>query len=349
MSSMQLWTTFFPRKVSWELTHLRTVGKGGSSDWLKNKTLIDEALATLRSSKIEGVRLVITPGELTKDGEVFHWEALEVALQVCQKNSLLVDLCLGPFQYPHYPGIRLPKVFLNNLSAETDMIDAIPALREFGMLFLKEQIKWYGDDKRIRGFYLGNEWPDKNRIEGRNDLRAGVSREFMRDSVLYLKKSTKKPILFNTNIDPSFPDRLKSVFGEFFKLLGKQARLGFDPYPSRETWRRVPDMKIKRIFITYAASMEKVRKVLGTNNLFFTEVEAQPWGNGESWYRLIKEGEDSEKEIYGYKRDDLKKTFAKYIVPTGIREVNLWCPEFWLVAKEMGISWPLEQVATLKS
>lgn len=348
MSSMEIWTTFFPKKVAWEITSAMANGEGGSSDWLKHEAIINEALQTLKKAGIKGVRLIIIPTELTTDGKQYDWSPVEKALSLCHKHKLAVDFCLGPFQYAHYPGIRLPQMLQRDVNEGLAFLDTNPKLREYGLRFLELQLKRYSRDARIRGFYLGNEWPDRNIVE-RTTIKIGVSRGFMAESASIAKDATVKPILFNTNIDPASQRRLFEVFQPFHEILGKQMRLGFDPYPSRERWDVTPLVKMKRFVKSYSACVENVCSVFDKSQLFFAEVEAQPWGHGESWYRLIKESKNPNEKIYNFHKDDLKKTFAKYISPTGIQEVSLWSPEFWLVAQFMGIAWPLEEVKKLSS
>lgn len=346
---MEIWTTFFPKKVAWELTHAISDGNGGTSEWLQHISLIDTALGDLKNAGIRGVRLIITPGELTDDGEHFNWMPVEKALTLCSRHLLQVDYCLGPFQYAHFPGIRLPSQLVTKADAQNTYLDDSPEIREYGMRFLQLQLERYGVDKRIRGFYLGNEWPDQNRVEGKTTLHAGVSRNFMLAAIKEIKKGTKKSIAFNTNIDPSSSKKLYSVFRPFSDLLGTQMRLGFDPYPSRERWNVTPLVKLRRFFAAYTSCMEDLCEVFEKKQLFFAEVEAQPWGHGESWYTLIKESPSPQEKIYDFHKDDLRRTFSRYILPTGITEVSLWSPEFWLVAKYMGINWPLEEVKRVNS
>ncbi|MEN9407690.1 MAG: hypothetical protein RLZZ455_906 [Candidatus Parcubacteria bacterium] len=346
---MEIWTTFFPKKIAWELTHAISKGRGGTSDWLQHTHLIEKALGDLRVAGIKGVRLIITPGELTDDGRRFNWSPVEKALTLCSRHKFQVDFCLGPFQYAHFPGIRLPSNLVTKVNAHNTYLDDTHEIREYGMRFLQLQMQRYGVDTRIRGFYLGNEWPDQNSVEGNTSLHIGVSREFMMIAAKAIRNTTTKPVLFNTNIDPSSSKQLYSVFRQFLTLLGTQMRLGFDPYPSRERWNVSPLVKVKRYFASYASCMEDLCVVFDKKQLFFAEVEAQPWGHGESWYSLIKNSPSPQEKIYDFHRSDLQSTFTKYILPTGIREVSLWSPEFWLVAKQMGINWPLDEVRHVSS
>jgi hypothetical protein len=346
---MKFFTTFTPGKVSWELTTVATQGKGGDSNWMRHLDVIEESLKKLKSTGIDGIRLVIYPYELTDDAKKFDWKPFETMLNLCQKHKIEVEWCVGPFQYPNYPGIYFPKPLLRHVFNNTRTVDTTPALREFATMFLEKQLMLYGDDDRIRGFHFANEWPDLQRVQGKESVRTGVSTAYMLEAAKYLKEHTDKPIAFNTNIDASDKRKLSTVFGELFELLEDQAKLGFDVYPSQETWRKAFWQKLRRIFEPYAQSYQWCDKRFPLCELFFCEVEAQPWGNGWSWYRIINAAENPQEKIIQYSRDSLPNTMRKYILPTKTGEVSLWGADFWLSAHAMGINWPLEQIQELAS
>lgn len=344
---MTFFTTFTPGKVSWELTTIATKGKGGDSRWMRHLDLIEASLKKLKAYGIDGIRLVIYPYELTEDGKKFDWKPLETMLDLCKKNKLAVEWCIGPFQYPNYPGIYVPQPFLKHMFNNTRSLDTTPVLKEFGDMFLEKQMMRYGEDARIRGFHFANEWPDMQRVQNKESVRTGVSAAYMISAAKFLKEHTDKQISFNTNIDASDRRKLGHAFGELFTLLEDQARLGLDVYPSQETWGKAFWQKLKRIFEPYQKSYQWCDKRFPLCEMFFCEVEAQPWGNGWSWYRIINAAEDPQKKILQYSIESLSKTMSKYIRPTKTREVSLWGADFWLASDAMGITWPLLQVKQL--
>ncbi len=345
---MKVWTTFTPGKVSWELTTVATQGKGGDSRWMNHLDLIESSLRKLKSAGIEGIRLVIYPYELSEDGKTFNWKPLETMLDLCKKVKMKVEWCVGPFQYPNYPGIYFPKPLLRHVFNNTRSLDTTPALKEFGDMFLEKQMLRYGEDDRIRGFHFANEWPDMQRVQGKESVRTGISAAYMQHAAKYLKENTDKQISFNTNIDASDKRKLSNSFGELFDILGDRVRLGFDVYPSQETWRKAFLQKLRRFFEPYQRSYQWCDRRFPLCGLFFCEVEAQPWGNGWSWYRIINAAENPQKKIIQYSRSSLPYTMNKYISPTKTNEVSLWGADFWLVADLMGVKWPLEQVKSLR-
>ncbi len=345
---MTIWTTFCPRKLSWELTAITSRSKAASSDWQKNILLIEDSLKLLRTYGISGIRLVIFPEELTTNGKQFDWHPIETMLVFCAKYKLDVDLCIGPFQYPHYPGIYLPKDLLQYVFNNTRSLDTTPVLREYGDTFLEKQLDRYGLDKRIRGFHLANEWPDGQRVAGRESVKAWISAGYMLHVGKFVKKQTTKPISLNTNIDASDKRKLATVFGEILEELEDQARLGFDIYPSQETWRKAFWQKLRRLVEPYQRSFQWSRKKFALCEIYFCEVEAQPWGNGQSWQRIIANEPRPEEKVLQYSRQSLPKTFEKYIKPCKPYEISLWGSDFWLSAHKLGITWPLEQVKALR-
>lgn len=341
---MNLWTTFCPSKISWELTEIQTVGRSPRSDWLNNKTLIIESLQKLQNAGIIGIRLVIFPTEITPDGKSFDWKPIETMLTLCHNLNLLVDLCIGPFQYPYYPGIYLPKELMQHVSLAEKFLDSNLVLENYGSDFLKQQMKRYGNDNRIHGFHLANEWPDRQSIAGKEEIKMTISPEFMIAAASYLKKATTKPILLNTNIDATDKRKLEKAFAAITQIFGTQGKLGLDIYPSQETWRKVPLQKTNRLFESYVKSFSKTCTALAPCEIYFAEVEAQPWGNGKSWFRLIKNEINPEEKVLTYSRNSLPKTWEKYIQQTNCQSVSFWGADFWLSAEKMGITWPLKQI-----
>lgn len=344
---MTYWTTFTPQKVSWELTTVLTQGKAGTGQWRSQLPLMKKSLKQLSSAGITGIRLVIFPEEVTDDGKKFHWEAIDTMLELCHKAHLKVDLCVGPFQFPNYPGIYLPKELLHYVYDNGNSLDTQEALREYGKNFLTKQMERYGDDKRIRGFHFANEWPDRQNVQRKEQIKSFISTNFMLWAAQFLASNTDKIISLNTNIDVSDKRKLNSSFGQILQLLGEQGRLGFDIYPSQETWGKAFFTKLKRIFEPYHESYKWSCSRFSQCEMYFCEVEAQPWGSGQSWYRMILEEENPNTKVLKYKRNSLEQTYEKYLRKSHPLEISLWGADFWLSAALMDITWPLDQVKAL--
>lgn len=341
---MNIWTTFCPGKISWELTYIETKGKSPSNNWYKYRKIIDESLQTLKDAGIVGIRLVIYPSEITQDGKEYNWKPLETILTFCEKRELAVDLCIGPFQYPNYPGIYLPPALLQHIPTTEQYLDSNQTLAAYGLEFLKQQVSVFSNHKRIHGFHLANEWPDMQRVAGKESIRIGVSEKFMIHAASTLKQMTTKPILLNTNIDAGNTAKLTNTFTNILTIMGPQVKLGFDIYPSQETWLKTPLQKLTRLFQPYPHSFSRSQERFAPCEMIFVEVEAQPWGNGQAWFHLIKKAEDAQYKVLTYSRDSLQKTWKKHIAGTSCQTVSLWGADFWLSAKKMGITWPLEEV-----
>ncbi|MBU2632701.1 hypothetical protein KKG52_03200 [Patescibacteria group bacterium] len=331
---MEFWINFCPKKLYWELTFAKTKGENPSYDWIKEPKVIRDSLKQLKKWGIKGIRLIIYPTELTKDGKVFNWKPVDIILKYCKEEKIEIDFCLGPFQYPHYPGIYLPQDLLRFINSENIYIDDVDELKKYSLSFLEKQLKRYGKDKRINEFYLGNEWPDFNKVEERRNFKMGVSEEFMLNATKLIKKLTKKQIILNTNIDPLSKGKINKTFAILLSILGKQGVVGLDIYPSQETWEKSPIIKLARKFISYASSLTKLKNNISSAGIVFSEVEAQPWGSGKSWFKMIKEDPFLvEKTV-----SELVTTINKKIISSKIKKVTLWSCEFWLVAKELNIS-----------
>ena len=346
---MEIWTTFTPSKVSWELTCAMTKGKSATSAWQKDLTLINKSLSKLRSAGISGIRLVIYPFEITQNGNKFNWESVEKMLMLTTKNKLKCDLCIGPFQYPNYPGIYLPEGLIEYIYDNKNFLDTTQELWNYGMSFIKLQIERFGNDKRVNGFHLANEWPDSQKVFGKESVKKSVSLAFMLSVATFLKDNTLKPICLNTNIDAGDKNKLLRTFKEILNILGKQGRLGFDVYPSQESWKKTTAQKLRRFFWSYNHSFSSIKKCFYNNEIYFSEVEAQPWGGGQSWYQLISEENWQDERILNYHRNSLGKAFNKYIKNSDCNFISLWGSDFWLVASTMGVDWPLNQIKQIFS
>lgn len=344
---MTIWTTFTPQKVSWELTTVQTKGKGGDGNWTAHLPLIESALKQLKGAGITGIRLVIYPYEISQDGKTFDFKPIETMLDLCKKLKVQVDLCIGPFQYPNYPGIYLPKNLLTYVFDGPNSLDTKNPLRQYADDYLEKQMDRYSEDKRIRGFHFANEWPDYQRVSGREKVRTWISEAYMVQAASVLKKRTKKPISMNTNIDASDKRKLATVFSEVLGVLEDQGRLGFDIYPSQETWSKAFLQKLRRLFEPYHRSYNWCTRKFPLCEMYFCEVEAQPWGSGQSWYRMINDEPNPQEKVLQFINTSLQKTFEKYIKQSKPYEVSLWGGDFWLCAHAMGVTWPLDQVKAI--
>lgn len=346
---MTIWTTFSPSKVCWELTYIQTNGKKPSSEWLEHQSLIQDSLKLLKKNGVKGIRFVIFPSEVTRDGKRYDFEPVETMLTICKKEKILVDLCLGPYQYPYYPGIYLPEGLLHHVFENDNSLDTNPELRRYGVTFLQIQLEKYGEDNRIHGFHLANEWPDRQHIYGKEKLKKTVSEDFMMRAAALIKASTDKPVSLNTNIAISDKRRLTNIFTNIFTILGSQLNLGFDIYPSQESWRKTPLQKLRRLVETYSYTFRQTKKAFKTCTFYFAEIEAQPWGDGRAWFTLINSEDNPSEKVLTYSSISLQQTWDTYIKKTGCDIVSLWGSDFWLTANAMGITWPLEKVKTISS
>ena len=227
------------------------------------------------------------------------------------------------------------------------ILDAISEVKSVGLSFLQKQLTRFGKDSRITGFYLGNEWPDYQCVEEKESCRVGISKIFMKEAAIEIKKYTKKPICLNTNIPADHKQTIEETFSQLIQLLNQQCMLGLDIYPSRETWKRTPYLKIPRLLVPYKKRLKQLQQHISPAALFFAEVEAQPWGGGKAWYTMISNEQNPHTSVYFYTKDSLQKTFIGYI-PNSIQKVSLWGADFWVSAYAMGIRWPLEVIKTVR-
>jgi hypothetical protein len=344
---MIFWTTFTPKKISWELTCVNRRGNSPSFDWQENLELIEYSLQKLKMTGISGIRLVIYPSEITQDGKSFDWKPFNIILDLSQKHKLQVDLCAGPFQYPNYPGIYLPQELIKKVSLSHVNIDGNPDLHKYGMEFLRKQMQEFGSDKRVRGFHLANEWPDTQKVEGRREVKVGVSEEYMIKAAALLMSGTQKPISLNTNLGLHEKKKVTKVFGELLKILSDQGKLGFDIYPTQDRWKKNLFQSLRNRITDFPKVFKKMQKSYPETEIYFAEIEAQPWGSGKSWYQMIKDETDLDVKVHNFYIDSLDKTYEKYIKRTGCETVSLWGSDFWIAANLMGVKWPLSQVRKL--
>lgn len=341
---MEIWTTFTPRKVVWELTSLLSEGVSPSYNWIDNLDLVKESLIKLKQAGIVGIRLVIYPQELTKDAVSFDFKLIDLILDCCQKYNIKVDFCLGPFQYPHYPGIYLPDKLLSKIRSDQNFLDQNSEIKNYALNFLELQLDKFGNDQRINGFHLANEWPDSQRIEKRRELKISISKTFMLEITNKIVKMTNKNVSINTNKSPLSIVALNNTFSEILNILKSQGKLGFDIYPTQLKWNNNLLQGIINIFFNYQKAFRKLQKLYPQTDFYFAEVEAQPWGSGQSWFAIISNEENINIKILNYYHNSLINTFNKYIYKSNAKIISLWGSEFWLVADKMGIEWPLNQI-----
>ncbi|HSW97240.1 MAG TPA: hypothetical protein VLF89_05430 [Candidatus Saccharimonadales bacterium] len=359
----QLRTTFCPRKEMWESAqYLKMQGNwsgGDSSNWMQHTEIIEKNITALANAGFKGGRLAIFPFELTNDGNNFDFSPIETALDLMNKHDMTADFCVGPFDYPYGPGIRVPKSFQERL--QTEVVDqgentiivslssdpkarVLSAdLRDYELHFLDTVLKKYGDDPRIAKFYLGNEWPDKHGIEGVSATMS-VSNTFMEEAVARMLAGTDKEIALNTNIYAGDVTKLQTTFGKIFTMLGKKGILGIDAYPTREA--QIPRMATQ--MKNYGHNIQAIRNAFPGTDIVFTEFQgelyAQPPLAGKSWADIEK---NYPTEVKTFFQRDFPPTLKTYVVASGIKEVGIWGAPLWYVTGQMGYTLPLDMMHTI--
>lgn len=342
MAKIHCWANFCPIKHYWELKQLPEFSNLPEF-WWQSLGLIEQELVLLQKAGIEGLRLNIFNTELCPDGEHINWQPLDLFLDLAQKNNLEIHLCLGPYQYPLWPGIRLPKPLLDEKKFQK-MVDNNKKWKQFGQSFLEEELKRYGRSKLIAGFYLGNEWHTTQRIEDHvpKSTIFSISEKHMQSLSRVCKKLTRKPIFFNTNWDVSQLKKIEHSFVAVFNILKNQAWIGFDIYPSQLVFTKAPRVLFRRKMYSFKQEVEYVKKKF-TQRVLISEFEAQPWGNGKSWYEQMKQKPQLSKE----QANKLEANFPKFADPKLFEFFTLWGAEFWLVAYHMGHTEMLDTLNTL--
>lgn len=352
MKKSELWVNICPRKLYYEL-HEIDPSLPNQDQWWDHPQLLKKQMKLLKQSGIIGIKLNIFNFELTSTGKHIDFSAIAVALAICEELNMRVHICLGPYQYPLWPGIRLPQQFLD-LQLKKNL-EQNKNIRNFGTYFIGQLLKKYGRNKLVSGFYLGNEWHTQQEIENyhpqRNQKKSSpdtstfsVSQKHMSSLVRECKKNTRKPIFFNTNIDPYRVKLIEHTFIPFMNILKEQFYLGFDLYPSQETLLKSPRLFFHRKLHAYRHDFSLVKKNC-TTNLVLSELEAQPWGTGASWKSQI----ESNPQLVSQTLTDLKKTTEKIVVPCDMDIVTFWGAEFWLAAYQMGRSEILDYIQKLTS
>lgn len=342
MKPIRLWTNFCPKKHFFELKQLPEFSTLSEQWWDAPKVLSQE-LQLLKKAGITGIRANIFCNELTTDAQTLHWQPIETLLKLAQKNNLEVQLCLGPYQYPLWPGIRLPQSLLED-RLPNKIVDANKKWKTFGKEFAEAQLKRYGKDPRISGFYLGNEWHTSQAIENFPNKKQlfRVSAKHMESLARVCKKWTRKPILFNTNIQPHLQKKLEYTFLSLIKILKNQMWVGFDIYPSRETFFNAPLLFLHRKLHSFTKDIALTKKRF-LERVTISEFEAQPWGNGKSWYEQLK----IHTHTVPIQAKILRMTFAQYISAKQFDQVTLWGTEYWLIAYHMGQPQMLDAIEKL--
>jgi hypothetical protein len=363
----ELRTTIFPRKIMWEMAQvLKEKGQwegGDESDWMSHLDLFESALITLKESGVKGGRLVIAPYEIPKEGDSYNWKSIETAIELMQKHDMAVDLSVGPFNTAYYPGVRLPVDLQEQLKAEfiqnhkynihidmnddPNMPESSSAIRDFGIHFITKTMEKYGKDKRIDKFYLGNEWPDRQVIEGveietgtkehKQPTHMTVGLDFMEKMIDIIQVGTAKQIALNTNIHPSDLYGLRQKLGSLLQKLGKQGTLGLDIYPTREQ----EDFYLRTYMNEYDVLIEKMRNTFPETELIFTELQGSPWPdsglNGLSWAEIYRR--DPQLVIEYYRRF-FPNTLDTHVLPTHISEVGFWGSEVIVALAMLGYAFP---------
>lgn len=335
-------TIFFanlcPKKLFWELSQLNQFSTL-TDRWWEHPELLLEQLTLLQKAGIKGIKLNVFNTELTQDGETIDWQPLDLFLSLAEKLNVKVHLCLGPYQYPLWPGIRLPNSVHTSLKNEK-LIESNKQCKQFGTSFLEASLKRYGKHSQITGFYLGNEWHTAQSVENLDQKKMlNVSTKHMESLARLCKKMTRRPIFFNTNFDAYEHKKIEHTFKPFHKLLKQQFWLGLDVYPSQETFMKAPRLTIRRKLHRYTNEVHFLKEKF-TPHIVVSEFEAQPWGDGKSW----KEQIEKNPQLIDETAQQLSKAFLRYLKPIAFDSVAYWGSEFWLVAYHMGRPQMLEHV-----
>lgn len=356
----QLGTTVVPRKVHWELVQVQQAQGQlppelpDESAWHQDPTLFRKATRTLADSGLSFVRLAVFPFELTADGITYNLEPLEQAIQIQHEHGLQTQVCLGPVNFPYHPGGRVPKELQDllakeiaetgqrNLTLGPQLDPRLPqssvAIRHFTFRFLEVLLGRYAHDPRVSAFYIGNEWPDTNTIEG-VDGTITVEQSLMSEFIRLSQQLTDKPLILNTNIHPLHPQNLQAGLGALLHQMGGGGQLGLDVYPSQEM--KIPELR--QAIPKYDGLIEHLRRRFPQTQLVFTELQGEPWSPeeliGRSWYDILTTHPELVEKYY---REQFPPTLQSHLLASGIRQVSLWGAPLWVVGQELGYTFPLE-------
>lgn len=356
----QLETTLCLRKIAYEESELLKMqglwtGDQDQSDWLGQLNRIEEDIAMLAEVGFKSVRLVIFPFELTEDGETYNWKPLDTALGLTEKHGIKASVCVGPFKFPYDPGVRLPiklrdaleKEFADrgqthihiSLDKDPNMPESSVILRDYGLKFLQKIGEKYKDDQRIENFFVDNEPPDKNKIEGLEGKELRIGADFLFKVVEKIASLTNKKIAFNTNIHPSNLRRMRKVFGSLLEMLGERAFLGIDAYPTREGfWQRV----------FYGESMRRLKQAFPQAEIGFTEFQGELYDDdisGKPWAEIVRDHLDD--RIKPYFQTLMPPTLESYLEASELKRIGIWGAPLWIITQRMGYKFPLELMKAL--
>ncbi len=361
----QLRTTFFPRKVMWEYAQLlkqqgKWQGNSDESDWLSHMDILDTIFGQLEKVGIKGARLEMVPFEVTKDGQIYDWSPVDQILDLMKKHHMVADLCIGPINFPYDPGARFPIVFQDKLNAafkdaQTKQIiismqtdPNFPQLsgeiRDYALQFVQQITGKYGKDQRVDKFYLGNEWPDTNNIEGVAGGTIRLASDFMQEAIKNILAATDKRIALNTNVPPSDLDQMKQKLGALLNQLGARGVLGLDPYPTQEAQDPTLAPRMK----DYGKYVTALRQTFPQTEVIFTEYQAEPWPPqgvaGKSWVDIVKQNPNVITDFY---LKAFPQNLAPYMSGAQIKEIGLWGAPVWPVMAALGDDFPYEMFSAL--
>lgn len=344
-------STILPRKIVWELT--------GNSDWFVQQDVFRSALTDLKAAGLKGGRLAIFPFEVTRDGSTYNWEPMDTAIDLMHEHGMTVDLCIGPLDYPYYPGIRLPSDLEHVLQqeatqngadhivisqeADVNFPESSVAIRDFAHAFVAAQIDRYGTDPRIDKLYVGNEWPDTHAIENVSGVTMCIEEDLMLEILKDLMNGTDKRIALNTNIHPSEPNKMETVLGPLFNVLKERGVLGLDTYPTREE----ESFHLRPTMSRYKQMVDTLRGIFPQSEIVFTEYQAEPWPiemQGQAWVDIYADNPELFTRFY---QKQFPPTLESHVIASGIREVGLWGAPAWPVLKREGYTFPTQMMATI--
>jgi hypothetical protein len=329
-------TTFFPRKIMWELTR--------ESEWSNNPEVIDDAVKLLAENGIKRMRLVVVPFELTHDGEKYSWSAIDNMLEMFSQHGVACDLCAGPMDYPYGPaGVRLPKKYEEMIDKDIHISMDYHPIRDWALDFTDKIFERYGNNGLIDRFYIGNEWPDRHAIEGTNYAMT-IGKDFMLEVISRASKRTNKKLVLNSNIHPSMTRRLDTEFGLILKLLGSQGVLGLDTYPTQEE----KDLRLSLANQDYGLLVQRVQDLFPDTEIEFTEMQAEPWPDdveGKPWDEILTKHFD--RVVDSYYRNNFPSSIETHLIPSGLKKHVFWGAPLWLVANKMGYKFPLQMISEI--
>lgn len=345
-----VWANFCPRKYLWEVSQIPGVSLH-PGEWWQQTERLDQALWLLRSHGVQGLRLNIFNFELLPQAYTPDWTPAITFLSLAKKHGLAIDWCLGPFQYPLWPGIRLPADLNDEIpSGKESIVDLsqVDELHAWAMWWAKTQLEFLSHFPTVKGVYLENEWHTAQAIEGETSPIPplySLSSAWLAELATLATQFPSLAVLCNTNLDISQTSEIQQVFAPLRLILGAQFQLGLDVYPSRVTWKATPRLWLVHHRQRYARAVRRVEQELA-GPIFWGEFEAQPWGTGQSWVKWWQQRVNQEVRE-SYSPDWLWRQYDRYFQFLPERKITLWGAEFWLVSELLGYHNPLDQVMGL--